>query len=109
MVAPAPHGEWDGDRWRRDYIRLRDASRKLIEAAKANIETAQTRLEQARNIVQALWLWPALRQRHRDPSRACSPTTTSSSPSTASESEACDCGASMTRRVDDDVDSGPGR
>jgi hypothetical protein len=44
---------------------LRDASRLLLEQAKASVGTAQQRLDLARNILQASWLWRAVRERRR--------------------------------------------
>ena len=47
---------------RRQSRRLVDASRELVERAKGDIETAHARLERARNVLQASWLYRALQQ-----------------------------------------------
>ena len=50
-------------------------SRQLIDAAKAQVDTALRRLDQARNAKQASWLRRALRERERQPKDPPSPRT----------------------------------
>jgi hypothetical protein len=57
--------QYGSDDLRRQSRRLTDASRELVNNAKAHIEMAHERLDRARNVVQATWLWRTLQQRRR--------------------------------------------
>jgi hypothetical protein len=61
MVNP-PHS---GSDIRGQSRRLSALSRQLVSAAKAHIETAEQRLDRARNTVQVSVLWRALAERRR--------------------------------------------
>jgi hypothetical protein len=61
-MADPPHSGSDA---RREARRLAALSRQLVNAAKAHIETAEQRLDRARNVLQVSVLWRALRHRRR--------------------------------------------
>jgi hypothetical protein len=62
MLSDLPHS---GSDVRREARRLTALSRQLVSAAKAHIETAEQRLDRARNVLQVSVLWRALAQRRR--------------------------------------------